>query len=256
VTDAVRLAVGTLTRFPTPAPRSVERRTAGRAMLLAPLTVVPLLAVLVLAHLGVTAGWVPAYLAAVLVGAADAWWSRGLHLDGLADTADGLAAGYDRGRALEVMRRSDIGPTGVVTLVFTLLTQVAALGVLVSSRPGCGLAVVAFVTSRVVLALACRAGVPAARPDGLGAAVAGSVPVVAAGATGVGALAVGVGVAAGSGAPWYAGAVVTVAGMIAALAVVGTARRRVGGVTGDVLGAVVEVGLTACLVTAAVVVGR
>ena len=52
--------------------------------------------------------------------------SRGLHLDGLADTADGLAASYDRAHSLEVMRRGNTGPIGAATLVLVLLLQVAA----------------------------------------------------------------------------------------------------------------------------------
>ncbi len=256
VTDAVRLAVGTLTRFPTPAPRRVDPTTAGRAMLLAPLTTVPLVVVLLLAHLAVAAGGLPAYLAAVLVLAATAWWSRGLHLDGLADTADGLAAAYDRDRALAVMRRGDVGPTGVVTLVLTLLVQVAALGALLPTRGGCALAAVALLASRAVLALACRAGVPAARPDGLGATVAGSVPTAAAAVIAVVSVAVGAGLAVVTGGAWYAGALVAAAAGVAAIAIVGTAVRRLGGITGDVLGAVVELALAAALAVAAALVSR
>lgn len=252
MTDALRLAVGTLTRLPTPPPRTIDRRTAGRAMLLAPLTAVPPAVLVLLLHLPVVNGWLPAYVAAALGVAATAWWSRGLHLDGLADTADGLAAGYDRERALEVMRRSDIGPTGVVTLVLVLLLQLMALGPLLTSRPGTAVAVVAVLASRQVLVLACRSGVPAARPDGLGATVAGSVatPVVVIGSAAM--LVVGAGLGLLGGAPWYAGAVVVVVAALAAGAVVATGRRRLGGVTGDVLGAVVEVALATALVVAVV----
>ncbi len=254
MTDALRLAIGTLTRFPTPAPSRVDRTTAGRAMLLAPLTAVPLVVVLVVAHLAVATGGLPAYLAAVLVVAATAWWSRGLHLDGLADTADGLAAAYDRDDALAVMRRGDVGPNGVVTLVLTLLVQVTALGTLLTSRGGCGLAVVALLASRAVLALVCRAGVPAARLDGLGATVAGSVPTAAAAVCAVVGVVVGAGLAVVTGGEWYAGALVVAAAWLAAWAVLGTARRRLAGITGDVLGAVVEIGLGTALAAAAVVV--
>jgi adenosylcobinamide-GDP ribazoletransferase len=252
VTDALRLAFGTLTRLPTAPPRSVDRRTAGRAMLLAPLTAVPPMLVLVLLHLGVADGPVPALVAAVLVIGLTAWWSRGLHLDGLADTADGLAASYDPARALEVMRRSDIGPTGVVTVVLVLLLQVAAMSVLLSSRAGSALAVVAVLASRYVLVVGCRSGVPAARPDGLGAAVVGSVGLLGAFLSSLVALAVAMLLALLTGASWYAGPLVVVAGGLAALAVVAAARRRVGGVTGDVLGASVEIALAAALVTASV----
>ena len=63
--------------------------------------------------------------AAVLIGVV-ALGSRGLHLDGLADTADGLAASYDRVKALEIMRRGNTGPIGAVALVIVVLIQIAA----------------------------------------------------------------------------------------------------------------------------------
>jgi adenosylcobinamide-GDP ribazoletransferase len=251
VTDALRLAFGTLTRFPAGAPREVGHSTAGAAMLLAPLTAVPPAVLLVLVHLLVAGGRLPAYLGAALMVGATAWWSRGLHLDGLADTADGLAAAYDRDRALDVMRRSDVGPTGVATVVLTLLVQVTALGALLPSRAGCALAVVALLASRQALALACRRGVPAARPDGLGATVAGTVGVAAAVTTTVVGAAAGAGVALVAHAAWPVGALVVAAAEVTALVVVGTARRRVGGITGDVLGAVVELTLAAGLTAAA-----
>jgi adenosylcobinamide-GDP ribazoletransferase len=250
VTDALRLAIGTLTRLPTPPPRTVDRRTAGRAMLLAPLTALLPAVLVVLLH-GLDAnGWLPAYLAAALVVAATAWWSRGLHLDGLADTADGLAAAHDRDRALEVMRRSDIGPTGVVTLVLVLLVQVTALGSLLGSR--FGLAAAALLASRQVLALACRHGVPAARPDGLGVTVAGSVSTPRVVASTVVMVVAGAGLGLLGGAPWYVGPLVVTSATVAAWAVIATARRRLGGITGDVLGATVELALAAGLVVATV----
>jgi adenosylcobinamide-GDP ribazoletransferase len=252
VTEALRLAFGTLTRLPTRPPESVDRRTAGRAMLLAPLTALPPAIVVVLLHLGVAGGPFPALVAAVLVIALTSWWSRGLHLDGLADTADGLAASYDSARALEVMRRSDIGPTGVVTVVLVLLLQVGALSVLLSSGVGVALAVIALLASREVLVLGCRSGVPAARPDGLGAVVAESVGSLAAAISGLVTVAVGVLLAMVAAAPWYAGPLVVVAASLAALATVATGRRRFGGITGDVLGATVEIALAAGLVTASV----
>ena len=62
--------------------------------------------------------------------------TRGLHLDGLADTADGLGPLRDRERALQVMHQSDVGPFGVVTLVLTLLLQVACAAALLAADDG------------------------------------------------------------------------------------------------------------------------
>ena len=58
--------------------------------------------------------------------------SRAIHLDGLADTADGLGSGRPPADALAIMRQSDVGPFGVATLVLTLLIQVSALATLAS----------------------------------------------------------------------------------------------------------------------------
>jgi adenosylcobinamide-GDP ribazoletransferase len=108
-------------------------------VLLAPLTTVPLLVVLAGAHAAVTAGAPPLLLGAVVV-TAGALLSRGLHLDGLADTADGLSAGYDAETSLRAMKASDTGPSGVAAVVLALLLQVASLGALLPSAAGTALA--------------------------------------------------------------------------------------------------------------------
>ena len=68
--------------------------------------------------------------------AALALLTRGLHLDGLADTADGLGPLRGRERALQVMHQSDVGPFGVATLVLTLLLQIACLAALLPQDGG------------------------------------------------------------------------------------------------------------------------
>ncbi|NBH04478.1 adenosylcobinamide-GDP ribazoletransferase, partial [Amycolatopsis sp. SID8362] len=167
------MAVGTLTTIPVPAPRTINSRTASGAMLLAPFATLPLA---LAAGLIVAAGQalhLPNLATAALAIGAVALGSRGLHLDGLADTADGLGASYDRAKALDVMRRGDSGPTGVATLVLTLLVQVGAL-----TDPYQAFAAV--LIGRCTLSMACARGIPSARPEGLGATVAGSVPRTAA----------------------------------------------------------------------------
>ena len=249
--DSVRLALGTLTRIPVPAPRAVDRRVAGRAMLMAPLVGLLLaLAIGVPAQVLVNVTPVGGLLAAALCVAALAWLTRALHLDGLADTADALGSGRPADEALAIARRSDIGPFGVVAILLVMLVQAAALADLLDRGAGAGSLVVAVVTARVALTLACIRGIPAARPDGLGALVAGTVPRAG------GLLAVlawlalaGVSVAAehgvGAGAA-TAGAVV--GGLVAAVVVVRIARRRLGGITGDVLGAATEITTATVLV--------
>ena len=102
--------------------------------------------------------------------------TRGLHLDGLADTADGLGPLRARERALQVMHQSDIGPFGVVTLVLTLLLQVglpgraAARRTAAGSRSGRRSSV-----ARLAMARTGLPGVPIAEGSSLGALVAGTV---------------------------------------------------------------------------------
>jgi len=195
---------------------------------------------------------------AVLAISALALLTRGLHLDGLADLADGLGSGKPAPAALDIMRRSDIGPFGTVTLILALLVQVAALSQAESAGPGRGAAalIAAAVTGRLALTWACRRGVPAARPDGLGALVAGTVspviPVlitlftVAAAAVAVALSAAVIGVPLGWTLP-----LAVVAGLAAAWVLQRHAVRRLGGITGDVLGALAEVATTVTLVVAA-----
>jgi adenosylcobinamide-GDP ribazoletransferase len=243
--DAARLAVGTLTVVPVRPPREVGGRVAGLAMLLAPVAVVPLA---VAAGLVVWAGdavLAPPLLTAVLAVAALAVGSRALHLDGLADTADGLAVPGDVPRRLEVMRTGDVGPVGAATLVLVLVTQVAAIAGVTAryGGPEAALTVgLAVVVSRGCLAPACARGVPAARGEGLGSTVAGSVPVA------VAALVVAVLAVAALLLDGGRGLGGVVAALLATAVVLLQARRRLGGVTGDVLGAVVEVALAAYLV--------
>src|SRR5690606_28356573 len=107
MTDPVRLAVGTLTVVPTPPPSTVDRRVAGWAMALAP-SVGLLLGVVGGVLLWLVDGTGPVLAAALTIGLL-ALLTRAIHLDGLADTADGLGSGKPAPAALEVMRRGDVG---------------------------------------------------------------------------------------------------------------------------------------------------
>ena len=149
---------------------------AARAMILAPVAVLPLAAGSALvAWLAQGLGLPPLVVGLLVVGTL-ALGTRAMHLDGLADTVDGLGSGWDRARALEIMRRGDIGPMGVVALVIILGLQAASIGWLADDLRGALLVGLVVCCSRAALTLVCRRGVPAARTEGLGAAVAGSVP--------------------------------------------------------------------------------
>jgi adenosylcobinamide-GDP ribazoletransferase len=178
--------------------------------------------------------------------------------------------------ALDIMRRSDIGPFGVFAVVLVFAVQVAAVVGLVTPQHvfvafvgdsaadalgpadtvalgrNLGAVVAAVVLGRLALAVACRSGQPAARTRGLGSAVAGSVGLVQ--------LAVGLGIGAAllvlavvlEGDLTWGSAVVAAAGsLLWAFAATEYLRRRIGGVTGDTLGALVETTTAVALVVLA-----
>jgi adenosylcobinamide-GDP ribazoletransferase len=248
--DAWRLAVGTLTAIPVRAPTRVDRDTAGLAMILAPVAVVPLGALVALVLWGGRElGLNPLAVGLLAVGAL-ALGSRAFHLDGLADTADALTASYDRERSLEVMKSGAAGPAGVAALVVVLGVQSVALAVLVSSGAGLAVAGALVCFSRVALTITCARGVPAARPDGLGAATAHSVPRPVAVLAWSAATAVSAVMVESAGGTWWQMLFgFAVAAAVVALLVV-RAIRRLGGVTGDIHGAAIEICLAALLLSA------
>lgn len=242
--DALRLALGTLTVAPT-GPVDVTPRVARGAMLLAPAAAVPLAVAAVAAGwLGARAGW-PPLVDGLLVIAVLALGTRALHLDGLADTVDGLGSGRPAPRALEIMRRGDVGPMGVVALVLVLALQSAAAGALLE-RGGWATLGLLICGSRLAITTGCVRGVPPARPDGLGAAVAGTVPPTTAAVwwTGLGMLTMLV------VRPWWSAVPIVAAGAATAVLLTAYVVRRVGGITGDTLGAAVELTLAVLLLAA------
>jgi len=165
----------------------------------------------------------------------------GLHLDGLADLADGLGSRRPAAGALEIMKQSDIGPFGVVALIVVLGAGVAALGS-VQGGPWTpvGVLAVAAATGRVAAVHAAVPGVRPARASGFGSIVAGHVPPAAAVAWTVGVLGLGAAIAIdlSIAVGWFLvpQAIALAAAYLFRLHVV----RRLGGVTGDVFGALIE----------------
>jgi adenosylcobinamide-GDP ribazoletransferase len=192
-------------------------------------------------------------LGAALAVAAIAVLTGGLHLDGLADTADGLGSRRPAADALEIMRRSDIGPMGVGALVLALLIQVTAVAAIPRLPLATAALVLAEVTGRVSVVIATSS--PAARPGGFGALVADRTTAAERALT-ASALACAVaaaGLTAGGPALAVRALAATLAGLLAGWLLQRTARRRLGGTTGDVFGAILQVSATTALVVAALV---
>ncbi|MFC5062299.1 adenosylcobinamide-GDP ribazoletransferase [Actinomycetospora atypica] len=243
--DAVRLAVSLFTVAPVRA-EEFDRRTAGRALVLAPLVGLVLGAVVGGVVVGLLALGAPDLLAGVGGVAVGAALTRGLHLDGLADLADGLGSYGDAERTLAVMKDPSTGAFGVIALVVALGAQAAALPAVAGHGGIVGIAgiALAWATGRAAFTWCARRRVPAASPGGLGALVAGTQPVAVPLVWLV--LLAAAAVPTTPDRPWQGPAAV----VVAALAVVALARhavRRLGGVNGDVFGAACEAAVTVAL---------
>ncbi|WP_242547516.1 adenosylcobinamide-GDP ribazoletransferase [Amycolatopsis sp. MtRt-6] len=235
---AVRVAAAVNTVLPLgyrPPDRSLARRTA---------IVTPVVgAGLGLLAAGVLSGLTRLGAAPMLAGtvtvAVVVLATRGLHLDGLADTADALGSYQPPERALAIMKSPEVGPMGVAALILVLGVQATGFAQLAGAGrwTAAGLAVT---VGMVAMTWACRRGIPPARPTGFGALWADSVPVPV--AAGWFAAAAALGVLAVPGRPWQ-GPLAVLAAWAATELLGRHARRRLGGSTGDVLGAAGEIAM-------------
>jgi adenosylcobinamide-GDP ribazoletransferase len=257
---SLRAAVSLFTVIPVGGGGELRAGDAARAVLWMPVVGLLLGVTGAVVMLGVDAGGAAGprrLLGAALAVALVALLTGGLHLDGLADTADGLGSRRAAAGALAIMRRSDVGPMGVAALVFVLLIQVAALAAVPRVSLAAAALVLAEVTGRVAVVVA--TGSPAARPGGFGALVAGRTTARARVFTValLGCAVVVAGLAAGGAGVGDAvtlaarGLIAAVAGLLAGALLQLVARRRLGGMTGDAFGAIVEVGTAAVLVACA-----
>jgi adenosylcobinamide-GDP ribazoletransferase len=225
-----------------PLPRGDAAGDLGRAAPWFPAVGLGLGALLVLGWLA--AAWLfPPVLAAALLTAFWAALTGALHLDGLADTCDGLGGAWTREDALRVMRDGRSGPYGVTAIVLVLGVKVAALASLPSAGAWRALlaAPVLGRTAPLLLAQLCAP----ARAQGAGHGFAQGL---GGARLGVG-LAGGVAVALAALGPW--GVVPVLLAAAGTWAFAAYLRRRLGGFTGDCLGALIEVTEAAVLALAA-----
>ncbi|MBI1416559.1 MAG: adenosylcobinamide-GDP ribazoletransferase [Limimaricola sp.] len=183
----------------------------------------------------------PAAIAATVVLAASVILTGAMHEDGLADTADGLWGGWTPERRLEIMKDSRIGTYGVLALVLSALLRWQALNALIAAGALWAPVMAAALLARVPMA-ALMAALPNARAGGLSAQV-GRPRAATAAAGALLALALSLGLIGLQTVP------ALLAMAVAAVLVGGVARARIGGQTGDILGAAEQLAETAVLLT-------
>jgi adenosylcobinamide-GDP ribazoletransferase len=175
--------------------------------------------------------WVPALLLAVMIASLTVFLTRGLHLDGLADLADGIWGGATPERRLEIMKDSRSGAFGVLALVLAVSFKIASIQTLLQAGNLAPL-LLAPVFSRFAMAAAAFSGIYA-RKEGLGKSFVDEIRVEHLGLA-----------ALFTAAAAIPAGVYTVLYFVPVLGCVflfrTMSRRYLGGITGDVLGAVSE----------------
>jgi len=230
------IALQLLTRLPMPR-CAYNEVSASRSLLFYPL-VGALLGALV-----ATAGWLlaPHMAALPLAALLLALWvalTGALHLDGLADSADGWLGGFgDRERTLEIMHDPRSGPAAVVAVVLVLLLKFAALTAVLAQHAWLELGSVLLLARTLVPLLFLTT--PCARSEGMAATLAARMPRTAAWIATV----VGLALAAWL-APWAAAC-----GLLVWLALRQLMLKRIGGLTGDTTGALIEISETVALLS-------
>lgn len=234
-------SIAFLTRIPVPGAGSLDANDVARAVPLFPLVGAGLGAAVGLVAVGLDRAGVAPFTAATIAVAAGALLTGALHLDALADSCDALG-GHTRERKLEIMRDHAIGTYGAVALILVLVARIAAISTLLSTpRPIAALAAAGAVSRAASVSLA--AVLPYANPRaGSGASVVSGTTALRAGLACAVALILA-GILVQVDAIWL------VAVAVGVVAIVGLhSRSRLGGVTGDTLGATSELTETAGLV--------
>lgn len=224
----IPLALVLLTRLPLPRLSAASFQRQRQAVWAFPLAGLAVTLPACLVGLAALAMGLTAPMAAGLILVVQILLSGAMHEDGLADCADGFWGGFDRARRLEIMKDSQIGSYGVLALMLGLGLRWQAVTVLLELDHIWSLLALALL-SRAMMPLLMLA-LPNARQSGLSQSV---------GCPSRRAVSLGLGLAVALSWPLLGSACLAVVAMIA-LACLGTgllARRKIGGQTGDVLGA-------------------
>lgn len=224
----IPLALVLLTRLPLPRlPEPVFKRQAQAAWAFP-------IAGLAVGAIACLVGWLamvfhlPPFVTAALLVATLIMTTGAMHEDGLADTFDGLWGGFTAERRLEIMKDSQIGTYGVLALVFSQLARVSAVATILAT--GSIWAILAACMFSRALMPVLMASLPNARKSGLSHSV---------GTPGAISVSMSLGLAAPIAVFLCGGAAITAifsAASVAAILAL-TARKKIGGQTGDILGA-------------------
>ncbi|PRY24981.1 cobalamin-5'-phosphate synthase [Aliiruegeria haliotis] len=236
----IALATALLSRLPVPVDADFARSRGAKAAWAYPLA--GLFVAAIAGGLGLLLLWLglPGSLAAGIALGAQIVMTGAMHEDGLADAADGLWGGWDKERRLEIMKDSRIGTYGVIALVLSVGLRWSALTALADHLLPAML--VAALLSRAVM-LFVMAALPNARDGGLSKSIGRPDLMTATIGAGL-AFAVSLAIVGTTGLPL---ALVT---LLAALACAAIAQTKIGGQTGDILGATQQISAICCLAAA------
>jgi len=237
--DDIGLAIALLTRIPMPQPASVASDRMARAQRAFPLVGAMVGLATGLVDRGLLAIGIPELAAAALALGAGAALTGALHEDGIADVGDGFGGGREREKKLAIMRDSRLGTYGALVLLVSFVAKCSALASLPTVEIIPAL-VVAHALARAAIPVV-TANMPFARDDGLGRS-AGRPDTASA------VLAVVIAIVIALLCLPFGNALLAVMMTAAAAAAMALlAWRQIGGVTGDVFGAVEQVAETAVL---------
>jgi adenosylcobinamide-GDP ribazoletransferase len=234
-------AAGLLTRVPVQVNTDLATKRGPLAAWAYPVIGVKIAIAMIV--LGLLATWfgIAAPISAGLILATSVILTGAMHEDGLADSADGLWGGWDKAKRLDIMKDSRTGAYGVLAIVLSMIIRWAALTAILQTDHWIAAIIATAMLSRAAM-VALMTGLPNARDGGLSQSVGRPKPVTAWLAIGV--ATAGCFIALGL----TAGSLLIVAGVTTSLWA-GIAHRKIGGQTGDILGATQQLTEIALLIT-------